>query len=182
MKVHNQNTQHIQQNQNQTNISKKTHCPTTANSISNVSNTSNSQPKIITTVKTVHKKEVEQLKQDIMKDVNRITSQLQKDKGGIFGLDQSALSKISTELSDLKGKVKEYQDKITTSTYNHNSSKMANLNKLQNSIDNQRDIVAEKQKNRNNRDNNNFSSKSTFEENIQNRQRKIIDYKNEGHA
>lgn len=135
MKVSSQSIHNVQSQQNIQSPPIKANNSSIASSTSNVSNTSNQQPKIVTAEKTVHVKDVKQLNTKIKNSIKKIVSQLKTAQSGdVFSRNGVNMKDISTTLSSLKNEIKSYQTKLDSSSYKHHTSKKETITKLNNLV------------------------------------------------
>ncbi|UBX48000.1 hypothetical protein LDO51_12595 [Providencia alcalifaciens] len=101
--------------------------------------------RIITTEqKTVHMKDITGLKKEINTGIKEIRDSIKAIMSNNIRWDSpKILRNINSQFCKLQEKVDEYQDKLTTSGYEHNKSKQASINKLNDKIDAIKPSIAE---------------------------------------
>lgn len=134
-----------------------------------------------TTEKTVHLKEVKQLKDLVSSNISRIQGSINKIMSGhVLYRSSNSITSLNKDLLLLKTEIKSYQDKLDSSSYQHHQSKQSTLTKLGSEIDSlqsQINFAGKKM----NLDNNNHDKIHQNKQNSVNQAVRQNDYKEYGH-
>lgn len=101
----------------------------------NTNNVSNNNQKcpVMTSEKTVHKKDISQLTKKITKSIENIIQSIKKTNSKAIGADHlfsNSPAAMRSELDKLEKNINKYQDLLKSSSYNHHKSKPEKLEKL----------------------------------------------------
>lgn len=105
----------------------------------NTNNVSNNNQKcpVMTSEKTVHKKDISQLTKKITKSIENIMQDIKKASSGAIGannLFSNSPATMKLTLKTLEKDINKYQDLLKSSSYNHHKSKPEKLEKLKNQL------------------------------------------------
>ncbi|MGJ3354475.1 hypothetical protein [Providencia sp. Je.9.19] len=100
------------------------------------------ETKVNTTAKTVHLKEINQLKKNITSCIDKITQDIKNNNNKHLGRSFSySPADMSKKLVNLNTQIQSYQNKLDSSSYKHHDSKQATLTKLQENINKAKENV-----------------------------------------